>query len=122
MLSRFPLAYTVAFIFCDESGLNELTWTGRRSFAAAIRFWASTVIHSTCRCHSGGTVENGGGGGARMAPVRLEYVTKRERRIDNSAGRRSSDKMMSPRDAVLSFQLACTRIGWIELVSAQFSQ
>ena len=84
----------VAFVFCNGDGLNEPTWTGRKSFAAAIKFWASTVIHSTCRCHSGGTVVWGGGGGARMAPVRLEYVTRRERRIDDSAGRRSSDMMM----------------------------
>ena len=97
MLSRLPLAYMIAFVFCNGSGRNEPTWTGRKSFAAAIRFWASTVIHSTCRCHSGGTAVCGGGGGARMALVRLEYVTRREWRIDDSAGRRSSDMMMRAR-------------------------
>ena len=55
---------------------GRLTWTGRKPLAVAVRFCTKTVIHSTCQCHSGGTCECGGEGGERMAPVRLEYVTK----------------------------------------------
>ncbi len=65
------------------------TWTGRKSLAAAIRFWLSTVIHSTWRCHSGGALRTVGGG-ARRDPVKEEYVTKSERKTESKAGRRSA--------------------------------
>ena len=41
---------------------KDHAWTGRKSLAAAIKFWLSTVIHPTCRCHSGGMFSEMGGG------------------------------------------------------------
>jgi hypothetical protein len=65
------------------------TCTGRRSFAAAMTFWASVVIHSTWRCHSGGVVDVVLGGGASSALRKEEYVTSMDFRMYRSAGRRS---------------------------------
>jgi hypothetical protein len=48
-----------------------------------------TVIHSTCRCHSGGVVDEAEGGGASNDEVKEEYETRSERNTDRSAGRRS---------------------------------
>ena len=78
-------------LFPKTSHVNAVrrTCTGRRSFAAAITFWARVVIHSTWRCHSGGVVDVALGGGASNALRKEEYVTSMDFRIFRSAGRRS---------------------------------
>ena len=59
------------YISQRKVSILENTWTGLKSLAAAIRFWLRTLIHSTCRCHSGGT-SGDTGGGARREPVKAE--------------------------------------------------
>ena len=65
------------------------TCTGRRSFAAAMTFWARVVIQSTWRFHSGGVVDVARGGGASSALRKEEYVTSMDFRMYRSARRRS---------------------------------
>ena len=72
------------------------TCIGLRSLAAAMRFWLSTVIHSTYLCHSGcafavDTVF----GASEREPRRDEYVTSVDRRIARRAGRLSSRMAVS---------------------------
>jgi hypothetical protein len=48
------------------------------------------LIHSTWRCHSGGTFDEVLGGGARSAPRKEEYVTSMDFRMVTRATRLSA--------------------------------
>ena len=79
------------------------------------------MIHSTCRCQSGVTVEETVGGGANSEVVNVEYVRSIDRRMDKRAGRRS-DFDVRDRPYFEAEKHTYTWICWIELISTQIGQ
>lgn len=62
------------------------------------------------------------GGGTSTEDVREEYVTKSDRRMDKSAGRRSAASLATPKNGEQQGTRTDARVLGVELISAELSQ